>query len=644
MEAQTLEHADLIMSRLESHGEDYLAYFSAAIDETGGDVSRSIKIADKLCSRSKFAKAGDPDDCGHERKGGKFAGGNTCAAGGGGKRYKVLGSSREERIASISRKLFGKSKSIDEILDLIGYDEFAKVDPDFQPIVNPDPAINEINITYTSKKLSVSRWIMKGQITNDFVRIDPSLAGKGHGLAIFASQVKSAIAAGIPKIECIAAKAGDMNGHYTWARFGYDGVVRSKKWSDKKVEYVAKTLGRTPDEIRKNPIKISDLMKTKRGREFWRDHGSDFDATFDLSEGSLSRRVLSEYLKEKGVDPSSAPNRFRKAKQWAGNLTKSDPGETVTEASKSNSRLRSRKKMTKFSAESGMKSARKSAKSASRAEWHEGDEIIPAGDKTISGLEAGEIIAKQYGRRKRGDTAEEMADVYVTSSRFTLHLIPLWCFRVYDDIKPSDHSYSTGAPIVIDVLKHKRTKRFGSFGSLPNIICLDGKHRWHDAIMAGKTHLEAFIGDQAKPILLSYVKSFWPKRKRFMAALRAFYERPSNKAFNAIVKPGKACGLSTNQIIDIFNEHNRDSYFDPALGEFHSEKPKLSRFVKAGDPDDCGHEIANHPKGIGGDFTQENVCAAGNPRQSQGAGSSKHTEVLHGAVGALKDIVNSLTG
>src|ERR1700685_586540 len=81
MNSQTLEHADLVMSRINSFGDDYLAYLSVALDETGGNVSQSIKIADKCCKRSKFAKAGTAQDCGHEvagkRKAGKFAEGNT---------------------------------------------------------------------------------------------------------------------------------------------------------------------------------------------------------------------------------------------------------------------------------------------------------------------------------------------------------------------------------------------------------------------------------------------------------------------------------------------------------------------------------------------------------------------------------------
>ena len=50
------------------------------------DILKSLIEDDDDSEKSKFAKAGDADDCGHETpgpKGGKFTPGNTCSAGGG---------------------------------------------------------------------------------------------------------------------------------------------------------------------------------------------------------------------------------------------------------------------------------------------------------------------------------------------------------------------------------------------------------------------------------------------------------------------------------------------------------------------------------------------------------------------------------
>ena len=48
-------------------------------------------------------------------------------------------------------------------------------------------------------------------------------------------------------------------------------------------------------------------MKTPEGRDWWQKFGGYFNGVFNLKKGSLSRRVLSEYLAEnaKGSKPKS---------------------------------------------------------------------------------------------------------------------------------------------------------------------------------------------------------------------------------------------------------------------------------------------------------------------------------------------------
>lgn len=117
---------------------------------------------------------------------------------------------------------------------------------------------------------------------------------KGKGSEIFAEQVAALKAAGVDRIETHAARddspGNAMNGYYTWARLGYDG------------EIPASTLGKMPAGLKrqlKGRTNVQSLMGTPEGRDFWKEHGDSFDASFDLKEGSQSVRTLTAYLAER---------------------------------------------------------------------------------------------------------------------------------------------------------------------------------------------------------------------------------------------------------------------------------------------------------------------------------------------------------
>jgi hypothetical protein len=46
-------------------------------------------------------------------------------------------------------------------------------------------------------------------------------------------------------------------------------------------------------------------MALPGGKEFWKANGDSYDGVFDLRKGSRSLRVLSSYMKEKGMDNDS---------------------------------------------------------------------------------------------------------------------------------------------------------------------------------------------------------------------------------------------------------------------------------------------------------------------------------------------------
>lgn len=167
----------------------------------------------------------------------------------------------------------------------------------------------QLNISVTSKSILAERKIHRDE-NGDLVLHAELLmykqgGGAGKGTKAFANMVRNAVALGCTKITCFAAGGGGdsgrfaMNGYYTWPRLGYDGDIPAT--------LMAKDVWRNAPEHIQSATRVSDLMKTQEGRDWWKENGMAFDATFDLSEGSQSRKALSRYLKEKEEKAKKTP-------------------------------------------------------------------------------------------------------------------------------------------------------------------------------------------------------------------------------------------------------------------------------------------------------------------------------------------------
>jgi hypothetical protein len=160
----------------------------------------------------------------------------------------------------------------------------------------------EILVGYTNKELGIEaiRYVEKGRdgktvITNHDFRISEDKRGSGVGTQVLAQQVRHSAKMGVSEIKANANRSSLTNGYYTWPRLGYDGDLSGRQ---------IRRLKAAGFEAEK----VSDLMKTKEGREWWKNYGDSFDAKFDLSDGSQSRRVLDAYVEQ----------RFGGTKGWGG--------------------------------------------------------------------------------------------------------------------------------------------------------------------------------------------------------------------------------------------------------------------------------------------------------------------------------------
>ncbi len=133
----------------------------------------------------------------------------------------------------------------------------------------------------------------KRVISNDIFKVNPAAQGKGLGSKVFARQVEEARKAGFDQIRTEAAGEASnpkWNGYYTWARMGYDAPLPKEFRQSLPPEH-------------KDATRISDLMMTPAGRDYWKAKGSTTKMTFDLNPDSVSSKIHAAYLAERASRP-----------------------------------------------------------------------------------------------------------------------------------------------------------------------------------------------------------------------------------------------------------------------------------------------------------------------------------------------------
>lgn len=188
-----------------------------------------------------------------------------------------------KRTGRILKELFGRDLTDREIASIVGAPDNVKVSirPGFHWTVEVSFRGPGVHALRSITKTTLGDVVIKNEM------IEIKQTGTGLGTRIFARQVEHAARLGVKRIYADAAKGSDFNGYYTWARLGYDAPLIK--------EHVA----RLPPGL-KGATKVSDLMSTAHGRDFWKTHGTSTSMMFDLAKGSLSRRVLDSYVRKKG--------------------------------------------------------------------------------------------------------------------------------------------------------------------------------------------------------------------------------------------------------------------------------------------------------------------------------------------------------
>lgn len=198
---------------------------------------------------------------------------------------------------------------------------------------------NEVEVSISHPKLEdCIRTFRKNRdgdvyVHNDLFIVKPEYQKEGLGATIFAAQAQACADAGVAWIECHAAGPPfnpNMNGFYTWPRFGYDMPLSEYKaetranleriFPDAKsvLDIMATpSVSLTPEEFAETKSKLDALARKLKkesqprteisGGDWWKVNGVQMlSAKFDLSPGSRSLAILEAYQKEIAKKKSSA--------------------------------------------------------------------------------------------------------------------------------------------------------------------------------------------------------------------------------------------------------------------------------------------------------------------------------------------------
>ena len=190
--------------------------------------------------------------------------------------------------ASTQKRIFGRELERSEFIRLAGAPDGAKL------LVEPAGNAIELVVEHPLYSDQCVRRIYKAG-NGDVRMVNEGLFTKkespgAFGLRAFQQQVQQCSELGIRKIRTTAARDRDLNGYYTWPRFGYDA------------ELPVKFRSLLPPGL-SAVDRLSDLMKTKQGRDWWTLNGDTITVDFDLAPDSYSMRTLREYSLSRKVYP-----------------------------------------------------------------------------------------------------------------------------------------------------------------------------------------------------------------------------------------------------------------------------------------------------------------------------------------------------
>jgi GNAT superfamily N-acetyltransferase len=195
-----------------------------------------------------------------------------------------------QRIVDAAMKAtFGRTIDTQELASLTGATSTARVDV----YAGKTPIGYSIMLDINDKKYGSIRTIKRdifGKLILEAnsLEVKKDFQGQGIGREIFGRMVETATRLGVDRIETAAMRASDRNGYYTWPLFGYDGEIPGA---------IREIL---PDWLQ-GVKRVSEIMATPEGQQWWKTNGVSVTLRFDLAPGSYSRQTWERYLQAKAA-------------------------------------------------------------------------------------------------------------------------------------------------------------------------------------------------------------------------------------------------------------------------------------------------------------------------------------------------------
>lgn len=187
-------------------------------------------------------------------------------------------------VQAASLNNFGRKLSNSELATLAGAPDGARVD------ISANPGSKYITVAWSKGMAHAHRTLGPNHITNGSLYIDQASQGSGLALRSLSRQVAFARKVGVKALRTHAAGSPGSHvvGYKVWPKFGYDGRVPSS------------VRAKLPGKLKSARL-VSDLYKTKAGREAWEKHGTEVDLKLSLRTGSKGLRRFEAYKDSKGV-------------------------------------------------------------------------------------------------------------------------------------------------------------------------------------------------------------------------------------------------------------------------------------------------------------------------------------------------------
>lgn len=120
---------------------------------------------------------------------------------------------------------------------------------------------------------------------------------------------------------------------------------------------------------------------------------------------------------------------------------------------------------------------------------------------------------------EHGRDLEWFSDSWVDSDVFNLTTFPIDAVGASGKISGDSQ---TQGPIIVDLNKREVGRIENSFGAPPEILILDGKHRWNKAIQEGKKIITGFVGNKALGGIQRKVSEYNEKTNKIRKEIQEF--------------------------------------------------------------------------------------------------------------------------